>query len=454
MKYLIIFLFGSVNFLLAQTDKTYYIEDFGLNGNDAKDDTQNFDKAIEFISFYGGTLKINKGKYYLDNNMRLRTGVNNNNYIFHVKQGFKIKLEKDAELFFINHFKGFRFRPFIDVDENTGSKLDIEISGGVICGAENFVQRISNNPENWVWVGEFLKNFKVENVKIVNFYGTAGIASYNNNYTSIKNSVFINVTGNPNDFIDNHGDAIYISNTRTYVVENNRIFNDINKHRLGRIGICLEYEKTGSGIIRKNRVEGYDRGVHVELIKGNAIISENILTDNFSGIVLWNNYGYKQLIKENLIIYNMLSKYLKPILYITSPILLLGYNTNNNTMIINNNIRISKDCYVPDNLLQITSSGISVENNTFQDNSKTTVLSVAQGKSNKEKVYKVAFVNNVIKAKSIIAFDGSNVTIKNNKLDVDDLIFSFDDSDNILQQDMPNLLKEKIKIFGSYKINK
>ena len=331
------------NFNLVQLHgQTYFnIEKFGVSGVDNNDDTKLFDKAIEFISKNGGTLFIPKGNYYLNNSERDRKGIYNNSYIFIVSSDFKIILDKDAKLFFRNGFKGFRFRSTKDPNKKTINNFSIEISGGKIYGKDNYTKKIANNPNSWCFVGEALKSFKVTNLKIFDLYGSAGIASYSNNFVDISDNYLFNVTGNPYDMIDNHGDGIYIANTKEYNIKNNTIINTISKNnRLGRIGVCIEYEQSGNGIISGNTVTGYDRGVHIELIKGTANIYDNKLTGNSSGIVLWNNYGYKQIIDSNIIDNIGLSSTNKSILYTSAPILMLGYNTNNNTIIKNNSILI------------------------------------------------------------------------------------------------------------------
>lgn len=440
------------NFNLVQLHgQTYFnIEKFGVSGVDNNDDTKLFDKAIEFISKNGGTLFIPKGNYYLNNSERNRKGIYNNSYIFIVSSDFKIILDKDAKLFFRNGFKGFRFRSTKDPNEKTINKFSIEIYGGKINGKNNYTKKTSNNPNVWCFVGETLKSFKVTNLKIFDFYGSAGIASYSNDFVEISDNYLYNVTGNPYDMIDNHGDGIYIANTKKYNVKNNNIINRISENnRIGRIGICIEYEQSGNGIISENTISGYDRGVHIELIKGTAIIHDNKLSGNSSGIVLWNNYRYKQIIDSNIIDNIGLSPKNRSILYTSAPILMLGYNTNNNSIIRNNSILIESKYFIPANLLQVTSSDIQVYDNKLIDKSETLELSIAQGYSNNKKVKNIDFRNNLVNCKSIMVYDGSNVSVDNNTLKIKEGVLSFDNSNNYLRNNIIDR-NSSIKTFGNF----
>lgn len=435
--------------------QSFNVENFGVNGFDMNDDTVNFDKAIEHMCQMGGTLHVPKGNYYLNNLVRDRIGVNGNNYIFVTSKSFTIKLNKDAVLHYQNNFKGFRFRSTNDPDENTINKYQITLEGGVIEASNNFKDElIYGNPEIWGIVGETLESFSVENLTVKYFNGTAAIASYSNNNFTIINSNFINVTGNPKDLADNHGDAIYSANTSSYKIIGNKITNSLTGgNRIGRIGICIEYERSKGGIIEKNIINGYDRGIHIELIKGNTTIFENKLEGNISGIVLWNNYNYKQSVKNNIITNYGLKKHTQNILYKSCPILLLQYNTNNGAEIVNNNIIIYNEYFLPQEMMQVTSSNVKIVGNNFLDYSRTLSFSVSQGKSSKERVSNIQFKDNTLSTKRFIAYDGSTLEIQNNILDIDELILSFDNSKNIYRSNnikQTSGRKPKINLYGKY----
>jgi len=421
--------------------KEINIKEFNVNGNDKLDDTQNFDKAIQYISDKGGVLYIPKGNYYLDNRKRTRTGVYNNAYIFVINSSFKIKMDKEAVLYYKNDFKGFRFRSTQDPNDNTIAKYEVEIEGGIIDGTLNNVTIIKDNPNKWAFIAETLKKFKVTGLVIRNLYCSAGITSYSNDYAEISGNSLENVTGNPADYIDNHGDGIYIANTKQYTVSNNQVINNINNtNRIGRVGICIEYEKSKDGIINNNKVTGYDRGVHVELIKGSATIYNNVIEGNCSGIVLWNNNGFKQIIDSNTITNSGMSPKQKSILYTSAPILLLGLNTNKGTDIKNNKISILKEFYLPSNILQITSDNVSVFNNTFYDNTRTLSLAISQGDGEKKRVRNIIFNGNKVLGANVVVYDGSDISISNNELDVNQVTLSFDQSNNIYRN---NILKNQ-----------
>lgn len=446
---------GFFSFCKAQNNQIN-ITSFNVNGTDQKDDTHNFDIAVEYIAMRGGILYVPAGEYILDQKMRKRSGVNNNSYIFLAQKDFIIKMHKDARLIFKNAFQGFRFRSTYDPNENSLHKLNISIQGGIVDGSLNNNYHKINNPQIWAFVGEYLNSFKVTNLFIRNIAGTAGIASYNNKAFSAQNNILINVSGNHNDYVDNHGDGIYISNTHTYHVEKNIILNTNKRSdRLGRIGICLEYESTNNGQIYANTIRGYDRGIHVELIKGTAVISNNVLEGNLSGIVLWNNYKFKQIIANNDISNIGLESNIQPILYTNAPILLLGYDLNRGTEIINNKISIYNEYFIPKHLIQITSSEMKILGNTIKDFSNTLSLSVSQGKSANERIYNIQFIDNKLLSKSLLAYDGSQLFIENNELEIEEIILSLDNTNNTYRGNVVkgniNGKQPKVRLYGKYK---
>lgn len=439
-------------FLFAQ-NKELNIKQFNVNGSDKVDDTQNFDKAIEYITQKGGILYIPKGNYYLDNTKRTRPGVYNNAYIFVINNSFKIKMDKEAVLHYKNDFKGFRFRSTQDPTDKTVNKYEVEIEGGNIEGTLNNEAIVKDNPNKWAFLAEAIKKFKVTGLIIKNLYCSAGISSYSNDYTEISGNTLENITGNPSDYADNHGDGIYVANTKQYNVSNNQVVNNINvTDRIGRVGICIEYEKSNDGNISNNKITGYDRGVHIELIRGSATIYNNVLEGNCSGIVLWNNNGFKQIIDSNIITNSGMNSKQKSLLYTSAPILLLGLNTNRGTDIKNNKISILKEFYLPNNILQITSDNVSVLNNTFYDNTKTLSLSISQGDGEKKRVKNIIFNGNKVLGANVLVYDGSEISISNNELDVNQVTLSFDQSNNVYRNNTLKNQKSKnaVTILGRY----
>jgi len=438
--------------LCCAQSKEININKFNVNGNDKADDIQNFDKAIEYISQNGGVLYIPKGDYYLDNKRRSRKGVYNNSYIFLISTSFKIRMDKEAVLHYQNDFKGFRFRTTQDPTEKTINKYEVEIEGGIVEGSKNNVTKVKDNPNIWAFVGETLKKFQVSNMTVKNLYGSAGVTSFSNDLAVISNNVFQNVTGNPNDYIDNHGNGIYIGETKAYEVDNNKIINTVEESkRLGTVGICIE-GGAGNGKISNNFVSGYDRGIHVELISGTSNIIKNQLIGNSSGVVLWNNNGYKQIVESNIINNRGLIKSTKPILYTAAPILLLGYNANSGTVINNNTITIEKDFFIPNHIMQITSDKVSVTNNIFLDNSRTLSLSISQGEGDKKRVNGIVFSGNKVVGANIYVYDGSNINISNNRFDINEAVISFDTSRNIYKNNTfpKGKSPKRIQMFGKY----
>ncbi|BAP33038.1 type-2 fimbrial major subunit [Chryseobacterium sp. StRB126] len=453
-KSLVILFFQFILFSYGQS-KEININTFKVYGNDKADVTGNFDKAIEYISTNGGTLYIPKGNYYLDNKNRIRKGINNNSYIFLVKNNFKIKLNKEAVLYYRNNFKGFRFRSTQDPNDKTINNFEVEIEGGTIDCSANYTVKTKGNPDIWAFVGETLKRFKATNMVVRNLYGTAAIGAGFNDVNLISDNRFENVTGNPLDYIDNHGNGIYIANSKSYEVKNNKVINNLNiTKRLGTVGICIEGEGIGDGVISGNEVTGYDRGIHVEHTEGTSTIINNHLIGNSSGVVLWDNNGYKQIVESNIISNKGLSKNNKPILYTSAPLLILGYNTNEGTIIKGNTITLEKDFFIPNELLQVTSNNVAISNNTFYDETGTLSLSIAQGRGQKQKVRNISFFSNKVKGAKLYVYDASDVNVSDNQFDVDEAVFSFDNSNNVYKNNSFPVRRSanKIQLFGKYMI--
>lgn len=433
----------------AQT-KEINISRFKINEADDIDDTQQLDEAIAYIAEKGGTLSIPAGRYILDNNNRKRIGVNSASYIFLAKNSFTIKMHPNAILLYKNGFKGFRFRTTTDPNKKTVNKLSAKIEGGTIDAKDNFPKKINGNPEIWAFALETFTEAIVTNVKVQNMFGTAGIASYQNSFFKLKNSLFTNVAGNPFDYVDNHGNGVYVHSTAKYDISNNLFVN--KSSRIGTVGICIEDNLTGSGVITNNLITGYDRAIHVELISGTATIDSNKLIGNLSGVVLWNNFGNKQIVTNNFISNQGLAKDIKPILYTNSAILLLGKDTNNGSLIQNNKIELSEKYFLPNSLLQVTSSNMKIVNNAFKDFSKSLALSISEGRGANDRVKNIEFSKNTVIAKKVFAYDGSLLNINNNSIDAEELTFSFDDSENRFINNQIRLKgSSKAKILGNYK---
>lgn len=437
---------------VAGQDKQYSVKDFGISGTEKMAVTQKFDKAIDQLCLTGGTLTIPAGKYILDNTHRIRKGVNGASYIFLANNNIKLVLDKEAQFIYKNGFRGFRFRTVKDPNESSPKKYSLQVTGGQIIAKDNWLPAVKNNPEIWGFVGEYFDRFLVSNLTVQSLYGTAGVAAYNCGYFECRNSKFYNVTGNPEDRVDNHGDGIYTANCGSYKIFNNILLNTIGpSQRIGRVGICVEYEGSGSGSIASNKVTGYDRAIHIELIKGTAEIRNNDLVDNSTGVALWNNYGYPQIIDNNTIVYKNLIKDNVPLLYTSAPILMLGANTNNGTQIINNRIQVGGTSFLPSNLLQVTSSNVNISRNTILDDTKTASLAIAQGKSANERVRNISFTQNIVSAGIATVYDATNVTIENNDFDLKEFTGSFDNSLNQYNSNRFNgPIKTKINLFGKY----
>ncbi|MCH5719949.1 hypothetical protein [Niabella hibiscisoli] len=144
----------------------------------------------------------------------------------------------------------------------------------------------------------------------------------------------------------------------------------------------------------------------------------NIIEGCVSGIVLWNNYGQPQIIRSNKISNKNLTSKVNPILYTSAPILLIGYNSNNGSIIENNIITVTKierNSYMPKQLLSITSSNVKLLNNIFVDSSQSLRAFIGQGKSSNEIVTNIEFSGNQLQCLEFITSDAEALTVQNNK---------------------------------------
>nr|WP_262920029.1 glycoside hydrolase family 55 protein [Niabella hibiscisoli] len=234
---------------------TVNVKDQGAKGDGVTDDTRAFDRSVEMVCERGGVLFVPNGNYRLNGLTRRRSGVNGNGYIFLMLNSLEWRMEKDAILLFENNFQGFRFRSLTDPNAKTITKLSLIINGGKVLGRD-IKSKGKGNPEKWAFVGEYLKSMSVQNLEIENLFASAGVASYHNDFVSVINCKLKNVTGNSGDLMDNHGDGIYIGWTSKYLIKGNSVLNDVTTRRLGRIGICIEYEKSKNGTVEKTLSAG------------------------------------------------------------------------------------------------------------------------------------------------------------------------------------------------------
>jgi hypothetical protein len=85
---------------------------------------------------------------------------------------------------------------------------------------------------------------------------------------------------------DNYGDGIYVTDSVNGFVDDNIVENSMG-NPIGRIGVCVEFNCVNIKV-RGNSIQGYDRGLHVELCEDDIEFqSNNIRGCNFP-LVAWN----------------------------------------------------------------------------------------------------------------------------------------------------------------------
>lgn len=238
--------------------------DFGVVGDGITDDTVALNNLCNYLGENGGKVTLNKT--YL---ISAPITVNFTNDVVVEIEGTidsKIICKNMGELNFYN----------VIVAKNDGSEsigtfycngLNIDASAcGTGYGQQERMQGITANG---------VKNVFIERNNINNLYGT-GIFILN-----AKGSVYIaknnlnNVWGyNPS--VDSYGDGIYLAhNIKGAIVELNNIKHDVsNFEEVGRCGIALEYDVKNC-LVRSNKIEGYNRAIHVEKSFGGHKIQGN-----------------------------------------------------------------------------------------------------------------------------------------------------------------------------------
>ncbi len=153
------------------------------------------------------------------------------------------------------------------------------------------------NKQNYM-VGLYIadkRNADVINVNVKNVYGQ-GIQIINTlmenvpdkarfKSVAIKNCTISNTWGlNPST--DSFGDGIYLSGVSSALIEGNKIENKLSlTKQLGRCGIVIEYNAQNCAV-KKNKISGYDRLIHIEADYGGHVISQNELSGSDVGVLV------------------------------------------------------------------------------------------------------------------------------------------------------------------------
>ncbi|MBK8330492.1 MAG: hypothetical protein IPL09_13750 [Bacteroidetes bacterium] len=121
---------------------------------------------------------------------------------------------------------------------------------------------------------------------------------YQNEDVEVNNNIIRNSYGfnpqpipyNINGVKDDGGDAIYIEGIDKGMIEKNIVYNDLAITGMcGRLGIGGESFTNCQ--INNNMINGYNRDIHIEIDKGNNLISKNRCTGTFCNVLLSSRNG-------------------------------------------------------------------------------------------------------------------------------------------------------------------
>lgn len=284
-----------------------------------------FSKKInELLSANGGTLSVGSGTYPILTPIQIK--YKGQEVILNIvgKKGTKGKLpilmDSDTTRAPHNflHFTGDVVNPSLTLNIS-----NFEIIGNNIPYSKQhpFISNITNSYMSAI-SGLNLKTSNINNVTIRNFYGTGIILA--NYYESqkepklnrmespkITNCSIVNVWAY--NAKDQSGDAIAMWGVNKPVVQNNVMINTIKTTKFaGRAGLVLEHY-TENAVVKKNKIGGYNRNIHIECDYGGHLISYNTLSQSSIAITLSEDCGLTAsqknlyspiIIENNSMIYN------------------------------------------------------------------------------------------------------------------------------------------------------
>lgn len=145
--------------------------------------------------------------------------------------------------------------------------------------------------------------FSFKHNVISEYVSRQGILVANAHDFSVSNNRVINCWSynriSTGGLFDNYGDGIYITDSVNGFVDDNIVENSMG-NPIGRIGVCVEFNCVNVKV-RGNSIQGYDRGVHVELCEDDIEFkSNNIRGCNFP-LVAWNCKTAKVKFVDNTI---------------------------------------------------------------------------------------------------------------------------------------------------------
>lgn len=270
---------------------TFNIRDFGAIPNDNKDDTKAIQNCIDAsLKAKKSKVVIPFGKYNISK--QLIFDYLYNEITFHGElRGSQVPTIYSTSSDNIILVKGFLFDP---------SQGIFNMENINLYGSNPVYSNVHPNINNTKWNAALAvwdkSRVSINNVSINNFYGQGIHVSTTKqedisvascfDFVRISNCKVRDVWGS-NPKRDDYGDGIYLSNISSGILENNYIYNNINKTKqLGRAGIVLEYMTENINVLNNTVEGGYDRAIHIEKTFGGHIIKGNIFKGSDLGLVV------------------------------------------------------------------------------------------------------------------------------------------------------------------------
>jgi len=356
ISFLIFFLFFSSCITVFSDDAqvhNYNVQNFGAVGNGLVDDADAIMACVNnAIAKSNGTVRIPPGTYYIGKPLIFN----------HIKSKVPLQIVATGATITTNR----QIRHFLYFKKcSPGTSL--EIDGLQIKGKDKLseINRLfDGNVFTWALTVKSCNNITVKNCSFENIYG-GGIHIYAPKFKTaskiikgsnilIENNLLSNVIGfKPTKYFENgklrrhdhYGDGIYISGGAGGIIRNNDIINNVNstKH-LGRGGIVLEYY-TANYTVDNNRIQGYDRAIHVESSIGGHKITKNQIERNSTGIIISakgptvGNYQSKPLeISDNQISSGQLPSKIKTLTRPSALLFFYGTSKKYENSVIRNNL--------------------------------------------------------------------------------------------------------------------
>lgn len=252
-------------------------------------------------------------------------------------------------------------------------------------------------------------NISFEMNEIKNFVSRQGLMIKNSDTFSVKNNRVLNcwsynrISHTLGGF-DNYGDGIYILNSNNGSVEYNKV-NNSTTNPIGRCGIVVEFDCYQVNV-SNNSISGYDRGVHVELIKDDIDIFNNTITACNVPLMIW-NVGLARVSVEDNYASNEGLDYTraehKTILESRiARICVLGdyredYKNNSNVLVKNNQLINAINSIYNDHIYVENGFHIVFRGNTLENNNTIESTVFSAGDDNGSRTYYLDFEDNTLK---------------------------------------------------------